>query len=163
MTTELVQTIRSQVIELQQRLLTVSHERQALDDTRQRAYDKLLLEVIEILDLTELAQRECQTSSGAESATAAIFFKKIGKRLRQLLAARQVREIEVAGRNVTAGIDVTVLDTRDEPDKQPGDILEICCKGYASPAKTLRPPEVITCRRLYPEERSDRGSPCVSS
>lgn len=136
---QLCQDLKNWVCELQKKNLSLNKQLKNKAQQHQDQLKNLYIDLINILDLIELAELNVTE----DSPTQTLFLKKVKKRLLNVLATHNVISFRY-NKHDKIRDDVKVVETRCIPDIQDGVVLECSRNGYKQDDAVLRYCEVIT-------------------
>src|SRR3990167_9797807 len=140
--TDAIACIEARIIALQQAHLALQEQLTQATQQAERQLNDAAMRVIDVLDLLDSVQSKRAMNEEAPPEVSSLIFKKIEKRLLEILRRWQVEEINVTEGRLDVG-KMRVLDTRPSVDEAAvGKIMEICRKGYQRGNKTIRPADV---------------------
>lgn len=127
--------VRRRIAAIQKAHVTEIEKRRREKHEADQQLDRLMVGVIEVLDLLEAVDNGHSSPAGSDQQS--LLFRKVKRRLNALLEQAEVTEIPVDGQSLTPGL-VRVLESRGSPT------IEVCRKGFRRGSRVLRPAEVIT-------------------
>jgi molecular chaperone GrpE (heat shock protein) len=138
--------LRRKLIDFQREIITLSER---LASERQACLEReeaLLLELIGALDAFEnlfkhLQDKEPELDKPVRRALRS--FRAIQRKLLRTLEHRGVERIDLTDGKAVIGL-CKVIETRDIPGREAGEILAMVREGYRRGERILRPAEVIT-------------------
>ena len=137
-----IEKIESRICKLQISHVSLQEKLKSSQNNFERNLDESALRIIDILDLIEITKENMNLSKDVHSYSQ-IIFKKIEKRLADILKKWEVQEIIFKNGQVEVG-KTRVIETRPVSSSSEGSIVEVCRKGYQRGDKTIRPADVIT-------------------
>ncbi|MFM7231609.1 MAG: nucleotide exchange factor GrpE [bacterium] len=114
------------------------------DDAVRAAEDRVLLDVIEVLDDLERALGALDGGAAEESWTQGVVLT--AQRMRDALARRGVTVIEAQGRPFDPTYHEALLEVPAPEGSAPGSVVQVVQKGYARGERALRAARVVVAR-----------------
>lgn len=114
------------------------------DDAVRAAEDRVLLDVIEVLDDLERALGALAKASAEESWTQGVVLT--AQRMRDVLARRGVTVIEAQGKPFDPTYHEALLEVPAPEGSPPGSVVQEVQKGYARGERALRAARVVVAR-----------------
>lgn len=116
------------------------------------ANQKLLLEIIEVLNFFDMAMSYSKNQENSEVKNFLIGFKMIYDKLNEILKSNKVIEIEAKiGQEVDAKKHESVDQIEDDQYK-PNQIVKIVEKGYMLHDRVIKPAKVVICKFKVQED-----------
>ncbi len=131
----------SRAVELQREMDYLKERyRRDLEEQKKYGYEKLALDVLEILDNFERALEMGRASEDKDSILQGV--EMIYKELKRILEKHHIYEIEVEGKEFDP-YTAEAVETQPSSDHPPNTVIRVIRKGYRLHEKVIRPARVV--------------------
>ncbi len=131
----------SRAVELQREIDYLKERyRRDLEEQKKYGYEKLALDVLEILDNFERALEMGRASEDKDSILQGV--EMIYRELKRILEKHHIYEIEVEGKEFDP-YTAEAVETQPSSDYPPNTVIRVIRKGYRLHEKVIRPARVV--------------------